>query len=167
MKTYFSAKRCPGKSDRLSVSTSSSDVSGYQKSDSTKRPTTKTPSVAQSLESVNRITIKKRPATASLESKKGAIQTRQVIVTEVTNPKTFYVQDSEFKERADEIDRECNQCAMETKALSNAAVIDQMYLVLENKSNVWNRCIVKKHERKSVDVFLVDYGRTVRVLPKQ
>src|SRR6202012_3371555 len=96
MKTYFNAKQCPDNDEQLSVSTRSSDLSGYQKSDSIKLPITKAHSVAQSLESINRKTIKKRPLVQTLEPKRGAIKIRQVVVTDVKNPKTFYVQDIEF-----------------------------------------------------------------------
>lgn len=95
------------------------------------------------------------------------IQTRQVIITEIADPKTFYVQDVDFKAHADTLLKLCNQCALENKPHSpDVIVVDEMYLVAEDDKSKWYRGIVKEN-KKFVIVYLVDYGRHMKVTASQ
>lgn len=93
------------------------------------------------------------------------IKTRQVLVTEILDPKTFYVQDAGFLARSDQMVKECNQCAMEN-ATPDTVVLGEMYLVFENNKNDWRRGVVKE-KKKKITVYLVDFGRHVSVMMSQ
>lgn len=95
------------------------------------------------------------------------IQTRDVIITEITDPKTFHVQDVDFNARADKLIKMCNQCAMENNAHNtDPIVVDEMYLVTETDKSKWYRGLVRE-QKKLVTVYLVDYGRHMKVMKNQ
>lgn len=93
------------------------------------------------------------------------INVRQVIINEITDPKTLSVQYIEFGTQCKQLMKECNQCAM-TGQTPNHVVVDEMYLVYENNKEEWHRAVVTKRQ-KSVTVYLIDHGRHVTVMPNQ
>lgn len=103
---------------------------------------------------------------ACMESKKGStLQTRQVHITEIEDPKTFHVQDFDFVAEADEIMKKCNQCALENRTASiDTFLLGEMCLVPQNNRSEWYRGVVKEHKKLSSIVYLADYGRSVEVM---
>lgn len=95
------------------------------------------------------------------------VQTRKVFVIKVIDPKTYIIQNNKFLERADQLEKECNQCAMDVGKLECEVDIDEMYLVKDNSPVKWCRGIVTKQENSSFEVYLIDHGRDITVTKKQ
>lgn len=96
-----------------------------------------------------------------------AIKSREVLITEITDPKTIHVQDADFKERSDHFKKLCYQYIMENKTKTpSSIVVDEMYLVFENHKMEWSRGIVKE-QKKTLTVYLVDHGRFISVTANQ
>lgn len=154
METYYTVKR-PPVGDGASSASNYPDISSGSS----------TPDQSVRVESTQRPTIKRQKVHVS--KLHPAIKSREVFITAITDPKTFHVQDVDFKERSEQLTRLCNECAYERAKTKIPSIdVDEMYLVFENNKNEWNRGIVTE-KKKTFTVYLVDHGRNVSVTANQ